>query len=319
MTIKKSILQRGIVVCLIASLCNLLWGSAFPGIKIGYQLFHIDAADTSTQILFAGLRFALAGILTIAFGSITSRYILLPGKGSFKRIAILSLFQTILQYLCFYVGLAHTTGVKASILEGANVFVAIFVAAILFRQEKLTWIKLVGSMLGFVGIVLVNVNGDASNLGLDTSFKLNGEGLILLSTVAYAVSSSFIKVYGKEDNSVMLSGYQFLFGGVVMIACGFTMGGRIPSWSIEGVAILLYLALVSAVAYTLWAILLKNNPVSKVAVYGFMNPVCGVILSRLLLREQGQAFGIKEVIALALISLGIYIVQKFGKNVGEAR
>ena len=64
------------------------------------------------------------------------------------------------------------------------------------------------------------------------------------------------------------------------------------------------------VAYSLWGILLKYNPVSKVAVFGFMNPVFGVILSALLLGEGAQAAGVKSLIALLLVSIGIYVVNK---------
>ncbi|MCD7906540.1 MAG: EamA/RhaT family transporter, partial [Clostridium sp.] len=73
---------------------------------------------------------------------------------------------------------------------------------------------------------------------------------------------------------------------------------------------LLYLAFISAAAYTLWRLLLKHNPVLRVAVYGFMNQVLGVILSAWLLAENDQAFGVKTVIALLLVCLGIYVVNR---------
>ena len=78
----------------------------------------------------------------------------------------------------------------------------------------------------------------------------------------------------------------------------------------KGIAILIYLAFVSAIAYTVWSLLLRYNDVSKVAVFGCLNPVFGAILSAFILKESEQGFGIKEVIALMLISGGIYIVQK---------
>lgn len=71
----------------------------------------------------------------------------------------------------------------------------------------------------------------------------------------------------------------------MMIVCGLLAGGRLSEWSVAGVLMLLYMAVISAVAYSLWGILLKYNPVSKVAVFGFMNPVFGVILSAILLHE----------------------------------
>ena len=72
---------------------------------------------------------------------------------------------------------------------------------------------------------------------------------------------------------------------------------------------LLYMAVISAVAYSLWGILLKYNPVSKVAVFGFMNPVFGVILSAILLHE-GDSIGVMCLVSLALVCAGIYIVNR---------
>lgn len=305
---QSTILTKPLIVAILATICCFLWGSAFPAIKLGYQWFVIPAEATSTQILFAGCRFTLAGILTVIMGSILSGKVLIPKRASLKKIAILSVFQTSLQYFCFYVGLAHTTGVKSSILNGISVFVAIVVAAVVFKQEKLTAVKLLGSVLGFIGIILVNLNG----AGFDFSFHLQGEGMIVLSTVCYGFSSALIRLYGKDENPVMLSGYQFALGGLVMACVGYMTGGRLDTWSINGVVILIYLALVSAVAYTLWSLLLRYNDVSKVAVFGCLNPVFGAILSALILKEAGQSFGIKEGIALILISGGIFIVQKKG-------
>ena len=107
----------------------------------------------------------------------------------------------------------------------------------------------------------------------------------------------------------MLSGYQFIIGGVIMTAAGLILGGHIKLAGAASVAMLIYLALVSAVAYSLWGILLKYNPVSKVSVFGFMNPVFGVLLSAVLLRED-SSLGINAIIALVLVCAGIYIVNK---------
>lgn len=301
---RERMMQKNLVVWLGALVCCALWGSAFPCIKIGYQMFAIDAVDTASQILFAGYRFTLAGILTILIGSALNRKLLIPKRGSGGKILKLSMLQTVLQYFFFYVGLANTTGVKASIIEGVNVFVAVLVASLLFRQEKLTAKKLAGIVIGFIGVIIVNVSG-----GMDMSFAMTGEGFIFLSTVAYAFSSVFLKRYSQEENPVVLSGYQFTVGGVIMVLIGVLMGGHVRGFNISSTAMLIYLALVSAVAYSLWGILLKYNPVSKVAVFGFMNPVFGVILSAVLLGEGAQAAGGKSILALVFVCVGIYIVN----------
>lgn len=301
---KEQILQKTVVVWFAAMVCCLLWGSAFPCIKLGYRMFEIAASDVAVQILFAGFRFTLAGVLALIIGSIMGRTLLIPKRESLGKIAKLSMFQTVLQYLFFYVGLAHTTGVKASIIEGTNVFIAILVAGLIFRQEELSLRKLTGCVIGFIGVVLVNLTGS----GLDLHLTLTGEGFIFFSTIAYAFSSVYLKRYSKFENPVVLSGWQFVVGGVIMIICGYLAGGRLSLWTAEGVAMLLYLAFVSAAAYSLWGILLKYNPVSKVAVFGFMNPVFGVILSGMLLKEAGS-IGLISIVALVLVCVGIYIVN----------
>lgn len=58
---KDRLQNKGLVLAL-ATLCCLLWGSAYPAVKIGYVLFDIDT--TGAQVLFAGYRFSLAGIIT---------------------------------------------------------------------------------------------------------------------------------------------------------------------------------------------------------------------------------------------------------------
>lgn len=236
----------------------------------------------------------------------------MPQRGNWGRVCKLSMLQTVAQYLFFYIGLANTTGVKASIIEGVNVFIAILVASLIFHQERLTGKKMLGCIIGFFGVVLVNLTGS----GFDFSMKFFGEGFVFFSTIAYAFSSVFLKRYSKDENPVVLSGWQFFIGGIIMMGCGMLAGGRIDTWNGSGVAMLIYLAMVSAVAYSLWGILLKYNPISKVAVFGFMNPVFGVILSAMLLGEAGN-LGIMSIAALVLVCIGIYIVngpeQKAGR------
>lgn len=299
-------LTNQLIVCLLAIFCCILWGSAFPGIKLGYRFFEIPSNAVGSQLLFAGIRFTLAGILTILFGSILSKKILIPEKENWKYVFRLCLIQTVAQYMFFYIGLSHTTGVKSSIITASNVFLAILIPSFILKQEKISFFKIVGCILGFIGVVLINLNGG----GIDITMKWNGEGFIFLSALSYACSSVMIKSYSKKESPVILSGYQFTVGGLIMILFGLLGRGSIPAFNIEGFLILIHLSLVSAVAYTIWAILLKYNPVAKVAVYGFMNPICGVTLSAILLHENSQAFGMTGFLSLLFVCAGIFIVNK---------
>lgn len=303
----KNTLTKTPVVFVLAILCCILWGSATPAIKTGYAVFKIASSDTAAQILFAGMRFVLAGILTILFGSIISKKALMPKKTSIAPIVKLAMVQTILQYVFFYIGHANTTGVKAAIINGSNVFLAILFAVVIFKHEKMTWVKLLACVTGFAGIVIINLTGD----GFDMNMSFMGEGAILISASAYALSSGMIKKYSQNENPVVLSGYQFFLGGLVMCAAGFIAGGRVSVFTAQSVTLLIYLAIISSVAYTVWGILLKYNPVAKVAIFGFTNPIFGVILSGIFLTgEKGQAFNLQTLIALALVSFGIFIINK---------
>ena len=191
----------------------------------------------------------------------------------------------------------------------SNVFFAILISAALLRQEKMTARKLVGCIAGFAGVVLINTRGGA----LDFSMQWNGEGFVLLSALAYACSSVMVKGYARRESPVTLSGYQFVWGGLVLIALGLAGGGSVHPSAPAALLLLGYLGLLSAVAYSLWAVLLQYNPVSRVAIYGFMNPVCGVILSALLLGEQG-VFGAPAAAALVLVCAGIWLVNREGPS-----
>lgn len=296
-------MQLPVVVTALAILCCLLWGSAFPCIKLGYQLFEIPAGDAASQILFAGIRFSLAGVLTILVGSFLQKKFLVPKKSSFSKVLKLSMFQTVLQYVFFYIGLAHTTGVKGSIVNAVNVFFSILVSSLLFRLEKLDWKKLAGCIIGFAGVVIVNFGGS-----FEMKFRLMGDGFLMISAFAYALSTVLIKIYGKDENPVVLSGYQFFVGGLIMVVAGLGMGGRIAAVSATGLLLLLYMAFISAGAYTIWSLLLKYNSVSKVAVFGFCTPVFGVLLSALLLGEQ-TGFQLKTLVALLFVCAGIVVVN----------
>ena len=296
-------LSKTYVVVFLAVICCILWGSATPTIKVGYTLFRIESGDTMSRILFAGIRFTLAGILTIIFGSVGNGGFLLPGKKSFRMVLMLALFQTVIQYVLFYLGLANTTGTKGAIISGMASFFAVLISCLIFRMEKLTLLKVIGCIVGFAGIVVLNLSGDFT---LD--FKASGEGALILATVSYALSSVLIKKYSKYENPVTLSGWQFVAGGLAMTAAAYALGGRLNPGNGRAWLLILYLAFVSATAYSLWGLLLKYNSVSRITTFSFLTPVFGVILSIVLLNESINA--LQCVTALVLVCTGIILVNR---------
>ena len=302
---KKTFITTALGIGLLACLCCLLWGSATPAIKIGYEWFGIGAGDVASRILFAGVRFILAGILTAIFGSLIAGKPLFPQKSSWGMICKLGLVQTVFQYIFFYMGLAYTTGVKSAIINGSQTFITIVLACLVFRYEKLTMQKFLGCLIGFAGVIVINFDPS----GLTGGFTFLGEGAILIAAIAYALSSALVKNYSQKENPVVLSGYQFIFGGIIMTIVGALMGGKLTGWCFRSILLLLYLALISSVAYSVWGILLKHNPVGKVAIYSFTNPIFSVLLSFVFLHET-SSFGIELVVALGLVCCGIWLVNR---------
>lgn len=299
-------MQSPLVVWGGALFCCALWGSAFPAVKIGYRLFGIEGAPAVCLILFAGCRFLLAGLQAVGARSAVRGKLLLPRRGNWHLVAGLACVQTVLQYLFFYIGLANTTGVRSSILNGMGVFFSLLVASCVFRTEKLGANKLAGCALGFAGVLVINLTGG----DLGGGFSLTGEGFILLSSLCSAFAASMVGRFSKREDPVVLSGWQFILGGSAMILFGLAAGGRLGQVTGAGLVMLFYLAFISSTAFSIWGVLLKYNPVSRVTVFGFTRPVFGVILSGIFLGEAGEAFNLRNLAALALVSVGILLVNR---------
>lgn len=293
-------------VFLLAGLCCLLWGSAYPAIKQGYALLSISRVDLAAQILFAGYRFVGAGALLLVFAKLSGKALRLQ-RTQAGELALLGVLQTTLQYIFFYIGLAHTTGVKASILNTSGVFFSVLLAHFLYHNDALTWRKISGCVLGLAGVLAVNAGGllgDGS--GVEGGFSVLGEGFVVLAALVLSSASLYGKRLSQRMDSVVMTGYQLALGGVVLVAIGWGAGGRISGFSWAPALLLAYMALLSAVAFALWGVLLKYNRVSTVALYSFLVPVFGAGLSALFLGESLWEW--KYLVALVLVSLGIYRV-----------
>ncbi len=295
---------RKLPAALLAALCCALWGSTSPVLKAGFGWMSLSASDYPGQLLFAGLRFLLAGAMVLALSIPLRRKAPWPRRADWKPVCIIALFQTVLQYGFYYIGLATAGSVTASIVGGVNTFTSILVAALIFRQEALTAPKVVGCALGLAGVALVNLRGP------DVTFRPMGEGLILLSSLAYATSTCLMKRFGRDADPMLLSGWQFLLGGAALALAGLASGGAAIFASGVPWGVLTYLAGVSAVAYTLWSFLLRAQDVSFVAMFGFVNPLFGVTLSAILFADERALLDARMLAALLLVCAGIYAVNR---------
>lgn len=304
---KKNFFTKPLNIFICAIVATFLWGSAFPAIKIGYELFEIPSGDIASKMLFAGIRFTLAGFFVTAFNTVMHRQLMLPKQKQVGGILLLGFVQTTVQYIFFYISLIYLSGVKGSILNSIGNFFAVILAHLCFKSDRLNLTKVTGCALGFGGVVLCCLGGGS----MDMNFTFMGDGFILIAAFCFASGSVMTKVITRETDSVTVTGIQLSFGGVLLVIIGLIFGGRLGIPSLGAFVMLMYLALLSSVAFAVWAQLLKYNPVGKISVYCFLNPVFGVILSGIFLGDE--FFNLNTLLALMLVSLGVYIVNRSPK------
>ncbi|HYP71035.1 MAG TPA: DMT family transporter [Variovorax sp.] len=301
------ILTNRKVVFLLALFCCVLWGSSYPAIKGGYALFDIAAADVPSKLVFAGWRFLLAGAILLAYAVISGQRLGGFTRRGLAQIALLGLTQTTLQYVFFYVGLAYTTGVKSSIMNATGTFFSVLLAHFIYHNDRLSFNKVAGCVVGFVGVMVVNFGAGWGGLP-SFEFTLLGEGFVIIAALVLAAASIYGKRVSQGIDPIVMTGLQLLIGGAALLVAGYATGGHLSGFTPASTALLAYMAVLSSLAISIWSLLLKYNRVSMVTAFNFMVPVFGVALSALFLNESILEW--RYAAALALVCWGIWLVTK---------
>lgn len=300
----KEILTKRWVLAILALISCFLWGSAFPSIKKGYQIFGISNSDAYGQILFAGIRFIISGLMVFGI-SLIFKYSLKVNKKQLFCLIGLGLLQTAMQYLFFYLGMSNVSGTRGSILSSLGTFFSVIIAPFFFKAERLTLKKYLGVIIGFVGVIILNYQGIASG-----TIHLNGEGFIVISSLFSAFANIYIKkLTGLNISSFAIAGYQLFIGGIILSFCGLIgSGGQILHFSFGGSLLILYMGFISAAAFSIWTVLLKYNGVSNVSIYKFSIPLFGTALSVFVLNEND--IQLSAVVAAIMVVIGILLINK---------
>jgi drug/metabolite transporter (DMT)-like permease len=303
-----SIFQRPVWVALLAFTAAFSWGWAFPLVKLGFAEYGITQNMTASKMLFAGLRFGLAGIIILLIAATTGRsfsYKSTAPKGSFSNALFLLLFalmNTTLHYACFYIGLSYSQGARAAILNSMSVFTLVILACIFFKSDKMTYRKMLGCVVGFAGILTLNMGNQESG-----AFTLLGDGLIILNALCGAFAGLLTRGVNKRIDVFVGTGYSLAVGGALLIIPSLLMGATLPQITLWGVCILALLVGISTIGFALYNKLLTCNPIGKVAIWNSLIPVVGALTSCICLHETFYA---KYIWAAGLATMGIYIINK---------
>lgn len=297
-----SIFQRPAWVVVFALTAAIAWGWAYPLIKLGFDEFGITTEMTGSKMLFAGIRFAISGFIILTIARSANRQFAVKAPINWLYILIFALMNTTLHYACFYIGLSHSEGARAAILNSLGVFLLVLLACLFFKTDRLTTRKILGCAIGFAGILALNIGG--ANSG---NFTLLGDGMIILNALCSAVAGLMTRGLSRRVDVFVGTGYSLAIGGVLLVIPGIAMGGTLPHITFVGIAILAGLICISTLGFALYNKLLSCNPVGKVAIFNSLIPIVGAITSCLCLHEP---FYWKYIIAATLATAGIYIINK---------
>ena len=303
--VRTSIFQRPVWVTVFALTAAIAWGWAFPLIKIGFSAFGITADMTGSKMLFAGIRFAAAGLIVLAVARSSNRSFKTDIRRDWWFILAFALMNTALHYFFFYIGMSHSEGSRAAILNSLSTFLVVLLACACFRSDRLTSRKMLGCAIGFSGVLALNLGGAESG-----GFSWLGDGMIILNAVCGACSNLMTRGLSRRVDVFVGTGYSLTIGGMLLIILGILLGGTLPMVSATGIVCLVLLIAISALGFALYNKLLSLNPVGKVAIYNSLIPIVGAVTSCLCL---GETFHAKYALAGGLAALGIYIINK-GKN-----
>lgn len=276
-------------------LCAGLWGSAFPVIKLSFAHLHFDSYGE--QLLFAGTRFMLAGVIVSIF---CRRNILRSLREAPKRDLLwVTLGQTFGQYVFFYYALRVSSGTLGALLVGSGSLWWVVLAPLFLKSpfpSGKQWLALLSCAVGICLAVYAP--------GAGSGDVLKGTIAFLLSTLCGAFGAIGMKRVAPRFGSRSVTSLSLFFGGAMLTLAGSASWPEFAvdySWGSFGVT--LYLSILSATAFTVWNRLIERYSVNVLSAYRFMIPLCGVIESALFLESETIGLGIVLGGSILLVSL----------------
>jgi len=249
----------------------------------------------------ATARFLLAAAVLWLFWLLWPNQRQQVARGDWKWLALAGFFQTSLYFALQYAGVASTSASNATVIVNTRPIFAVLLAA-LFLRERLTWQKVLAIILGFLGVLVITSQGSLNNLRWSTAHTF-GDLLILLNALSGAIGLVLTKRVLRKYRPFPALVYTISFGALGLLPFagleiyrqgGIPMAGWLP-WTL-----LLYQALFcSLVAHILWNNVLARLEASQTAVFIYLSPVIGVLLSWLLLDEK---------ISMTLVLGGAFVI-----------
>lgn len=296
----KSLFNNKKLMPLLGLFCAFGWSLAYPFIKIGYSELGIN--DMAGKLFFGGIRFFLAGIIVALF---TKNKLNIKDKNAYKWLLLMALINTGLHYTFSYIGLAFNASSRSTIIDSMGSFITIILSLMIFTDDKISFNKILGCILGIFGIIIINIE-PGSNLLSNITFM--GDGMIFLNALCGGFGGIITRICSKKMNISKATGYSMALGGFMIMCLGIAFGFSF-NWNItlKGISLLVILVAISALCFGVYNKLISLYPISKVAIYNALIPVLGVVFASLLLNEPLKW---QYLVAMILVAGGILAINK---------
>ncbi len=284
------------MVWLILILLGAIWGASYMFIKVGGA-----EIPPFTFVEGRALIAALALFLALRLRGET-----LPRtRSEWTPLIAMGIFNGVIPYTLITWGETHITSSLASILTAAMPLFTVLLAHFWTRDEQLTWAKVAGVIVGFVGVVVLFV----PELRRGMQIEFWGEGAVVVAAVSYAVATLVARKFLGGVSHIVASAGQLGSAAVWMLPLSLAFDHPFSLRpSLPAVASLLTLALLgTALAYVLYYWLIEHTGATRTALVTYLIPITGVMWGALAL---GESIGWEALAGLLLIIAGIGLVNR---------
>src|ERR1700704_2956033 len=286
----------------IAAFC-VLWSSAFAVAKLAL-------ADCPPLLLLMA-RFLLAGAVMLGAAAVLRT----PWHFTRRDIVVLALLGVANNALYLglnYVGMRSISAGLSALIVSANPVLTAVLAAV-FLQERMTWRKAAGLLLGVGGVAFIVQSRMVT--GVDSPV---GVAFTIAALVSLVGGTILYKRVAPNGGLWIGNGVQNLAGGVALVPFAFTfesVGEIVPSWRLF-LALAYLVLVVSAFAFVLWFQLLTERGATAASAYHFLKPPLGIFFGWLLL---GEHVAWHDLLGVLPVAIGIYLVTRpTGTSRGKA-
>ncbi|MFP3392008.1 DMT family transporter [Brevibacillus sp. SIMBA_040] len=283
-------LSRTLTFILLALLVTL-WGVNWPLSKY--------ALEFAPPLLFAGLRIFIGGLILLIIA--IPRYKQLNMKDTWQIYLISALLNIILFFYFQTIGLnMMPAGLFSTIVFMQPVLLGI--GAWLWLGESMTGFKIIGLILGFIGVAVVSINDGSGNIS--TAGILLG----LASTITWTFGTIYMKKTSTRVDAIWLTTLQMIFGGIVLLVAGTTVENWTDIvWNQSFISTMSVIAIFcTALTWLIFFLIVRSGDAGKIGSFNFLVPLISIVISVIFL---GETITAKMVVGLILIIIGVALVN----------